>query len=239
MQGFFLRSNGDVTTHYDIAIIDCDLAYAGNSQILHDVEHLLIWHTQCLPNAETVTGGTFLIIDDAPGGWPTTTITGISVRNSVVYTFTATWSGGQDPDVDDWADDNHFVTSGDYGTNVTTGSTLAALFVDPDEEDYRPKSTGDLVARTAAALIPKDLSGNTRLVPGAIGAYELEGIVPPVIADKTAFGRYGVPLRVVGISSTDPVLTAVFAAAGDWPAGLSVAVEGDDAVISGTPLTTP
>lgn len=170
VQGLFIRTNGD-QVHQDLAVVNCDFSYAGNSQILQDLNHFVVWHSQFTQNADAQTGGNMLLIDDtAP---ETTTITNINVRNSFFDLLTVTATGGPNPADTTWADNNHVFSGTSIGTNLTTGSTLAALFTDPDTEDYTPKAAGALVERTAGLLVPGDALGNERLSSnGAIGAYE-------------------------------------------------------------------
>ncbi len=234
VQGFFLRSNSDVGTHKDIAIVNCDFSFAGNSQILHDVDHLIIRHAQFLKNAASGTGGSLLIIDDASGGWPTTTITNISVRNSVFDNLTATWSGGTDPTTTSWADNNHYITTGSYGTNYTTGSTYAALFNGPATENYAPKTTGALCGRTAAVLIPGDILGTTRVISGAIGPYEEDSVpvAPPVLSDVTHSVQYGKAFSFTIPNAGDPIDSVAVTDPTHVPASWTVAVVAGEIVVS-------
>jgi len=233
VQGFFLRSNGDVGTHKDIAIVNCDFAYAGNSQILHDVDHLVIRHSQFLKCQATDTGGAMLIINDAPGGWPNVVITNLSVRNCVFDNLTAT---ATTLDPSGWADNNHYISSGNYGTNATTGSTYAALFTDPSTETYIPNPTGALVSRTAAVLIPSDIDGTARVTTGAIGPYELGGDVPPIIADKTTTFQFNKSIAVLLTNTGDAVTDCQIDDPTHAPIGVSVSVSGTTVLVSGTPV---
>jgi hypothetical protein len=232
VQGFFLRSNGDVGTHKDLAIVDCDFAYAGNSQILHDVDHLIIRHSQFLKCQATDTGGAMLIINDAPGGWPNVVITNLSVRNSVFDNLTAT-ATTLSPSA--WADNNHYISSGNYGTNATTGSTYAALFTDPTTETYIPNPTGSLAGRTASKLISFDINGTERVVSGAIGPYELGGDVP-AIADKTITFQFGKAVSVLLDNSGSAVTDVTITDPTHAPTGVAVSVSGTTVLVSGTPV---
>ena len=173
VQGLFIRNYYSVPAHEDLAFVNCEIEVAGNSQILHSVNHLLIWNCDFLPNPASATGGTLLLADDPPDS-PSTKLHNFSLRNSVVSYFSAACSpeplvnspaGGES-----WADGNHIVVGAGVGTNVTTGGTLADLFADPANANYEPKTTGGLYSRITEPLVPADVNGRVRTVPDCVGA---------------------------------------------------------------------
>ena len=173
VQGLFIRNYAAVPSHRDLAFVNCDMEYAGNSQILHSVNHLLIWHCNFMPNPATVGGGTLLLNDDPPDS-PATVLHNFSLRNSVLSYFSdlcktepvvATPAGGES-----WADGNHVVIGPAAGTNVTSGGTISELFTDAANGNYEPLLPSPLASRLFSLLVPGDVSGRARTVPDYVGA---------------------------------------------------------------------
>jgi hypothetical protein len=173
VQGLFIRNYWNVPSHEDLAFVNCDLEYAGNSQILHSVNHLLIWHCNFMPNPATDTGGSLLLADDPPDS-PDTRLRNFSLRNSVLNFLSSNCSteplvaspAGGEP----WADGNHVVRGPAVGTNVTSGSSLPSLFTDWLSGDYEPSSGSLLKGRLSSLLVPADANSRVRLIPDFVGA---------------------------------------------------------------------
>jgi hypothetical protein len=173
VQGLFIRNYYTVPAHEDLAFVDCEFEFAGNSQILHSVNHLLIWHCDFLPNPVTNTGGTLLLADDPPDS-PVTLLHNFSLRNSVLNYFSDSCTQGavvnSPAGAETWADGNHVVTGPAVGTNVTTGGTLSSLFTDPANGNFEPSPSSQLKGRLSELLVPCDLNGRARTVPDCVGA---------------------------------------------------------------------
>jgi hypothetical protein len=173
VQGLFIRNYQAVPSHRDVAFVNCDMEYAGNSQILHSVSHLLIWHCNFMPNPATNSGGTLLLADDPPDS-PVTLLHNFSLRNSVLNFFSDSCQTepvvASPPGGETWADGNHVVYGPAVGTNVTSGGTLSSLFADPANGNYEPSADSQLRGRLPELLVPCDLNGRVRTVPDCVGA---------------------------------------------------------------------
>jgi hypothetical protein len=173
VQGLFIRNYIAVPAHRDLAFVNCDIEFAGNSQILHSVSHMLIWHCNFTPNPTSTGGGSLLMTDDPPDS-PATVVHNFSLRNSVLAYFSnscktepvvATPAGGET-----WADGNHVVQGPAVGTNVTGGGVLSDVFVDPATGNHLPVPASPIVGRLPSLLIPGDIDGRPRTTPDTVGA---------------------------------------------------------------------
>lgn len=167
VQGLFIRMSVGSVKPQNIAIVNCELHVAGNSQLIHDVDHLLIWNCDFLPNAGV--GGALLLNNDVD---QTVTLHNFSLRNSVIN-FLSNHATNEPANNDpSWADRNHFIASSDLpGTNVTSGGTEATLFSDPTNLNYTPAVGSVLLGRIPTPLVGGDAAGQLRTTPDAVGAY--------------------------------------------------------------------
>ena len=173
VQGLFIRNYWSVPSHEDLAFVNCDLEYAGNSQILHSVNHLLIWHCNFMPSPASDTGGSLLLADDPPDS-PDTRLHNFSLRNSVLNYFSSNCSTeprvATPPGGESWADGNHVVRGPAVGTNVSSGSSLPSLFTDWLRGEYEPSSGSLLKGRLSSLLVPADVNSRVRSIPDFVGA---------------------------------------------------------------------
>jgi hypothetical protein len=128
-------------------------------------------------------GGTFTASDGTLNGYPRNQ--DLTVVNNV---FATSYSG--DPSVMTYNDHNIYVRpwDGSPGENEQNSygfdsieAAVAALFVDPEARDYRPKDGSYAIdfGTTEAGIHPTDIDGNPRGDPPNAGCYEYGSAGPP------------------------------------------------------------
>lgn len=108
--------------------------------------------------------------------WRTANLQNVHVRGSLFHKMTvgSTGSGGSAFVSDSWFRNNHFVESQDYGALVVglDATTGDPMFVDPMNDDFRPRDGSPLINRVSSPLMKVDARGRNRAAIATVGAYE-------------------------------------------------------------------
>lgn len=171
-QSLFVRA--DAADFRDWAIVNyhTNATGGGGAQWQETIDHLLLWNIAIMNQG-------FVIRDNISGNSPTT-ITNLSVRDSIFHTFRLSLTGST-PNMNDqrWASNNHYIDGSSYqalapGERATVGGDYQTLFMAPQQNDFRPRPGSVLTNRVTEPLAPVDVNLVPRSIPASIGA--LKGV---------------------------------------------------------------
>lgn len=170
-------ADNGINRDWAIVNYNTDATGGGGAQLNNNTDHFLLWNL-------TIANQGFAIRDSQYASNGPTSMTNLSIRNSVFHKFMLNSTGDSPTFADSsWADNNHYIDVTSYGAQApgnqtTSGGTYEQLFVAPAEGDFRPAANSILVEREAP-LVPVDLEGNSRKLLSAIGAYEASEMNKP------------------------------------------------------------